>query len=311
MPSYGSLESGVPLTAPSNIRRALVIVAALSAVTLGCILLIGTQRHEWSALEQRVVLPPNDFTASKDMKAYDSYFSQLNQKAKEQEAAFKSGETKATYKSTNAARNEIDSFFDNLPVGKKAKSGLSAKQAEAQLDDIFPTHEKKVAQREHEQGLSAKQAEAQLNDIFPTHEQKVAQIEREQDQKAQKLAMSADKAQDDLDSYFDSLPTVKHTAHKVSDESDSTRSYIEAKRAAMEKGGSFTEVTKDGQVIKTADKWSGAEARKQLDDMFGGEVHQRRNNHAQLNSYEQEHPGFQKQLEMVRDSCIFSKHLYV
>ncbi len=282
MPSYGSLESGIPLTAPRNIRRALVIVAALSAVALGCILVVGSQRQqEWSVLAQRVALPPHDFTASKDKHAYDSYFSQLNQKAQKQEAAFKNGEEQSTYKSTDAARNDIDSFFDNLPVGKKAGSGLSAKQAEKQLDDIFPTHERKVAQ-----------------------------LERQQDHKAQKLAMSADSAQDDLDSYFDSLPTEKRSAHKFSDQSDETRSYIEAKRAAMNKGESFTEVTGDGKVVKTSEKWSSEEARKQLDDIFGGDVQPARSSHSHLNKYEEEHPEFQKQLEMVR-AHVFFKQLCV
>jgi hypothetical protein len=256
--------------APSQVRKALIFVAALSAVALGCILVISnTERDGWSSLEQRVAVPPHDFTAFKDKHAYDAYFSKLDEQAKEQEATEKSGDDHTSYRSADAARNDIDSFFDNLAVNKKQHLGLTASEANKQLDDIFPTHEKKLAQKE-----------------------------QEQDKKEQQLALSANQAQDDLDSYFDSLPSKKHEAHKESNESDQTKKYIEAKRAAMDKnGGSFTTFDEHGKIVKTAQKWSSEEARKQLDDIFG--TVQPRQQPASLNKYEQKHPGFEKQLEMV------------
>lgn len=366
---YGTVEEG--RKQPSGVRntRVLIIVAALGIVALTCVVTVGLQRAggRYSLLGE-VAVPAGDFTSSADERAYSAYFTQLDaseaKSHQKQEAADSKHQPDTVAqkpRSADAARSDLDSFFDSLSAAKKRlDKGLSSMQAVKNLDDIFPTHEakdkaKQLAQdhKDAQAAISASKAQADLDGYFDAmgaglHKKKQIGITREQAAKdvvsmfpsssakrahskpAAKSAMSAAKAQADLDGYFREMQpeTKKHlthssatkstqsdseTHHKWSNQSPEVQDYIAKKRVTIEHNGGFTDVAANGQVVKTSERWSSANARKELDGYFGGDMNKRLQAHhaehsakiashghsASMNSFIDHHPDFQKQLDMV------------
>uniref|UniRef100_A0A6U5BZY0 Uncharacterized protein n=1 Tax=Hemiselmis andersenii TaxID=464988 RepID=A0A6U5BZY0_HEMAN len=203
----------------------------------------------------------------------------------------------AAYQSGDDARNDIASFFDSMKTGKaKGAKHLTAKDAEKQLDSIFPTNERAV--RSHEEKQEAKEAQK---------------------------ALSARAAQSEMDSYFDSMaPTTHHAArhhaaaplddglgepaHKRwASQSSDVRDYIESKRNAIKSQGGFTDVTSDGHFVKQKERWSSENSRKEMDgywNSLSGATRAQEDRTARKNNdvkaYERLHPMYKKAVEMAQ-----------
>lgn len=365
---YGSthLEEGVGRRKGS--RMTLRIAGAVGLLCVGVVALgvtVGRGRAGSAASELLVAKPAHDFTASRDKSSYNAYFSQLSSSesqkhakylardaaartsaaaamadlgsyfhkvedsisgemkkdakkvvvsslssvspaAKEEvkgkgksegvppEVAAEAGVAASVYKSADAARSDIDSFFDSMPTGKKVKH-LTAADADKELMGMF-------------------------GDDGHDHSAHHATDKQ----------VSAAKAQDDLDSYFDSMPTTSkrarasspkvetgdlgldadepsssHSAH-WSSQSSEVRKYIDGKRNAMKKGGAFSAVTMDGSVVKQSKIWSSDNARKEMDGywsaMGGGDrraEEARAKKDGDVKAFARLHPGYKRAIEQA------------
>ncbi|EKX34657.1 hypothetical protein GUITHDRAFT_166162 [Guillardia theta CCMP2712] len=102
------------------------------------------------------------------------------------------------YVSSRAARSDLNSYFDKLPVHKGKRMGISARRARMQLNSIF------------QQDPSVMHQAKALN-------------QRVRRQVVQDLAFSSKNAKDDIDSYFDSMQPETHKYsyhHHQHDKSD-------------------------------------------------------------------------------------------
>jgi len=194
------------------------------------------------------------------------------------------------YKSADAARDDLDSFFDSMPTGKKA-SHLTAAEADKQLMDIFPSTGKDAAPKR----TSARQAQSDLDSYFdsmPTH--------------MRRKERATPSAEVDQDIGLDGDAEPANGGKRWSSQSSKVRDYIEGKRKAIEKGGGFTQVTNDGSVVKQSKVWSSDNARKAMDGYWNSmngatrkQMEESAKKNGDIKMYEKLHPGYKKALDMA------------
>ena len=142
------------------------------------------------------------------------------------------------YQSASEAQSDLASYFDKQPTHFKVAHSMSATEALRQADSIFPS-------------------KASLRSV------RVGRKERHE--VTQDLAFSSSDSANDMDSYFDSLEKPSNRIHHATKSSGSSAEYIDAKRAALNAGDTFDTINADGSRSQMKDKWSAANAAKEMD----------------------------------------------
>mmetsp|Transcript_133433 Transcript_133433/g.198358 ORF Transcript_133433/g.198358 Transcript_133433/m.198358 type:complete len:411 (+) Transcript_133433:2-1234(+) len=147
------------------------------------------------------------------------------------------------YRSSDAARAELNEYFDSQAVATR-KHGISSKQAMSQLNAIFPTagdakikqirakQQKTVMQDLH---YSSSAAQDDLDSYFDSMD---SSPKKHAHKDHHFKAESTDKARDDMDSYWDSLTESEHHewhhAKKSSSSKPTAEMVAQAKKLALE-----------------------------------------------------------------------------
>jgi hypothetical protein len=165
------------------------------------------------------------------------------------------------YQSASEAQLDLSSYFDKQQTHFKVTPSLSATEALRQADSIFAS---KAPLRSARVGL------------------------KERQEVTQDLAFSSADSKNDMNSYFNSLEAPSKKIHHATQSSGSSAKYINAKRAALNDGDDFEAINADGSRSQMKDKWSSANAAKELDRFQSSATAAR---HGRICGYAEQGPG--------------------